>query len=208
MTGTVSPIDSMYFNAAFNSPNIAFMGAQQNAQAQLQAYQQMLQKYEAAADATRVDSTSAAASNTAFKGKAKEESSNTGLYVAGALAAATYAGYCIYTKQNPWQAAKTLLGKAKNIFTGKGGSVSEKIKAVMTDDGLKYIIDGKNTTIAAKDIADFASKNGIDTEALQKITKGATQLKGGSFVLEDGGIKNLVTFADGKFSIWPACRML
>jgi len=192
MAGYLDAIGNPYAQAAYDSTNYSQI-------AQMLAYQKMLEQQTAQADATRVDR-SDIVTNQSFKGSGKKEEGSNTLFVLGALAAAGYAGYCIIAKKNPVNHIKKAWNWGRKLITGKGGSVSDKLKAVMTDDGLRYVIKGGTETIPANKIAEYAAKHKIDLAELSKITKDATKVDSGIFEFINNNIMGRVTFENGKIS--------
>jgi len=133
----------------------------------------------------------------------KPDTSNTSLWVAGALGAAALIGLGAKGGGNPIKGAKALY---ERFFKSGGSAASDSVKtalknltAVKGPDGkIKFMIPGKTTTLENEEIAKFAKKNGIQDAIIsekQKFTSEVSKIQ--DFVFGSGTDKYIVSTENG-----------
>ena len=144
----------------------------------------------------------------------KNESSGAGWWIAGAAATALAAGAMIKGKGNPvkgikalWKSGKELLSPVKEEIAEATGKAVQENKPVITNltavrdahGNIRYIVPGHTRKAnKAGDIQTLIRENGIDIKKLISRKGGTSTIQRGQFVIEDGGMRNLVEFENGK----------
>ena len=193
--------DQAFWNA-YNSYNVNFKGTQGATGTQATV-----------SSTASTDSASTAVSNLP-KADYSESSSSKGL-VAGAIATGLGVATLIYASKRG--KGKGIMAGFKNIWNGFKGSASKaaddvadaaadatkdklnKLKIIYEKGKPKFYVPGKTETITnTTEITNFLKKNKSLTSIRTKT--GQTTILDGTFELVDGGIKNIVTFKDGKIT--------
>ena len=210
---SVNAVDSIGYNPYSYASDPAFWNAYNSYNVNFKGTQGATGTQATTSSTTSTDSASTAVSNLP-KANYSESSSSKGL-VAGAIATGLGVATLIYASKRG--KGKGIMAGFKNIWNGFKGSASKaaddvadaagdvakdklnKLKIIYEKGKPKFYVPGKTETVTdPTEIANFLKKNkgltGIRTKTEQ------TTILDGTFELVDNGIKNIVTFKDGKIT--------
>ena len=189
-----SLMNDPYFLMALNSYNPNFKSSQTSA---------VQQAAQTQAETGNISQTSIDAAKSVNYAKVQPDTSNTGLWVTGAIGAAALIGLGAKGHGNPIKGTKTLFEKIfKSSTSGSSETINTVLKnltAVKEPDGtIRFMIPNKTTTLSGSAINRFASKHGVqEAVSSERQAFNAGKSKIDTFVFSSGAEKYVVKAENG-----------